>query len=136
MHLLVVADKMKADKISDAWYLIPPIPWLIVWGYVVFARLLATISLRRATLFNAEFEDHAEHSYAQVVAEQPVLETQFVDNAIVSEYGKFKTWADCISRIGLDERDHRNWSFMHSGKIEHIVRYEGMPELDAPISLD
>ncbi len=35
MHLLVVADKMKADKISDAWYLIPPIPWLVVWGYVV-----------------------------------------------------------------------------------------------------
>jgi len=28
MHLLVVADKMKADKISDAWYHIPPIPWL------------------------------------------------------------------------------------------------------------
>jgi hypothetical protein len=135
MHLLVVAEKMKVDKIPDAWYLIPPIPWLVVWGYVVFARLLATISLQRATLFNAEFEDHAEHSYAQFVAEQPVLDTQLVDSAIVSEYGEFKTWADVFRRIGLDERDHRNWSFMLSGKIEHVVRYEGMPELEAPISV-
>ena len=136
MHLLVVADKMKADKISDAWYLIPPIPWLVVWGYVVFARLLAMISLQRATLFNAEFEDHAEHSYAQYVAEQPAFETQFVDRAIVAKYGNFKTWADVFRRIGLDERDHRNWSFLLGGKVEHVVRYEGMPELDAPISAD
>ena len=136
IHLLVVAEKMKADKISDAWYLIPPIPQLVVWGYVVFARLLAKVSLQRAFLFNAEFEDHAEHSYANFVAEQPVLETQSVDSAIVTEYSKVKTWADVFRRIGLDERDHRNWSFMLSGTMEHVIRYDGMPELDTPISVD
>jgi hypothetical protein len=136
MHLLVIVEKMKADRLSDPWYFIPPIPRLIGWGYVVFARLLAKVSLQRAFLFNAEFEDHAEHSYASFVAEKPVLENQFVDSAIVTEYSNVKTWADVFRRIGLDERDHRNWSFILSGKMEHVVRYDGMPELDTPISVN
>jgi len=133
LHLLVIAEKMKAEGLSDPWYLVSPVPWLMVWSYVLLARLLAWVSLRRAYLFNAEFEDHAEHEYAQLVAEHPAWETQAVDNAVVAEFSEVKTWADVFRRIGLDERNHRNWSFVYGGKIEHVVRYEGMPELDAPI---
>jgi hypothetical protein len=32
-------------------------------------------------------------------------------------------------RIGLDERDHMNNSFVYCGKPENVVRYEGMPDL-------
>ena len=42
---------------------------------------------------------------------------------------EFRTWADVFRRIGLDERDHRNASFALAGMPEHVVRYEGMPEL-------
>jgi hypothetical protein len=133
-HLLVVAEKMKAEKCSDPWYLVSPIPWLIVWSYVLMARLLAIFNLRRAFLFNAEFEDHAEHEYAQLVAENPAWETQPIDDGLVSGYSTVKVWADVFRRIGLDERDHRNQSFIYGGKMDQVVRYEGMPELDSPTS--
>jgi hypothetical protein len=133
-HLLVVAEKMKAEKFADPWYLIVPIPWLMVWSYVLMARLLAMFNLRRAILFNAEFEDHAEHEYAQLVAEHPAWETQSADEAWVTEYSKVKAWADVFRRIGLDERDHRNQSFAYCGKMDQVIRYEGMPELALPTS--
>ncbi len=131
-HLLVIHEKMKEDGLKDPWYLVPPIPWLIVRSYVVIARLLALFSLRRAFLFNAEFEDHAEHVYAHFVAEHPEWETQIVHTALVREYSNVRTWADVFRRIGLDERDHRNQSFVYCGKPECVVRYAGMPEIDSP----
>ncbi len=127
-HLLVIQEKMKADGLVDAWYLTPPIPWLMVWTYVVLARLLAFVSLRRAFLFNAEFEDHAEHSYAQFVEEQPEWETQLVDHPLVTQHADTATWADVFRRICLDERDHRNRSFVYAGKPEYVVTYLGMSE--------
>lgn len=132
-HLLVIHEKMKADGAPDPWYLVPPIPWLVVWSYRVMSGLLARISLRRAFLFNAEFEDHAEHVYAQFAADHPEWETQPVENALVKEFcGYANTWADVFRRISLDERDHRNQSFVLCGKPECVVQYEGMPKTDAP----
>lgn len=132
-HLLVIQEKMKADGIPDPWFLAPPISWLIVWSYRMIAGLLALVSLRRAFLFNAEFEDHAEHSYAQFVADHPEWETQPVQNLLVKEYSRdVSCWADVFRQIGLDERDHRNRSFAYAGKPEYIVRYAGMPEKDLP----
>lgn len=135
-HLLVIQEKMKAEALPDAWYLIPPIPWLVVWSYVLMARLLALVSLRRAFLFNAEFEDHAEHTYAQFAADHPEWDAQPVDNPVVKEYGSsLLTWADVFRRIALDERDHRNRSFAYCGKPEWVVPYEGMPKGDSPVPL-
>ncbi len=125
-HLIVINEKMKADNVRDAWYLLPPLTFLMVLQYWIASRLLAFISIRRAFLFNAEFEDHAEHVYANFVAEHPEWEEQSVDNKIVSEeYGDFDNWADVFRRIGLDERDHRNSSFAFANQPENIVRYDG-----------
>jgi ubiquinol oxidase len=135
-HLLVIQEKMNADGLSDPWYLVPPIPWLMVWSYVLLARLLALVSLRRAFLFNAEFEDHAEHTYARFVADHPEWDAQPVDNPVVKEHaGDLTTWADVFRRIALDERDHRNRSFAYCGKPEWVVPYEGMPKGDSPVPL-
>lgn len=135
-HLLVIQEKMKADGQRDPWYLLALIPWLIVWSYRVIAGLLALVSLPRAFLFNAEFEDHAEHTYAQFVAEHPEWETQSVHNDLVKKYCSYvSTWADVFRRIGLDERDHRNRSFAYGGKAECVVRYDGMPETELPASV-
>lgn len=126
-HLLVIQEKMKADGFKDAWYLTPPIPWLMVWTYVLLSRLLAFFSQRRAFLFNGEFEDHAEHSYAQFVEEHPEWETQPVNHPLIAEHTDAATWADVFRRIALDERDHRNRSFVYAGKPEHVIKYLGMP---------
>ena len=51
-----------------------------------------------------------------------------VDNAVVRQYCDCTHWADVFRRIGLDERDHMNTSFIYCGKPECVVEYEGMPE--------
>ena len=127
-HLLVVNEKMKEDGIKDPWYLFPPIPLLMVSFYALLMHVMALASIRRAFLFNAEFEDHAEHVYAQFVEEHPEWERQPVKKEQVKEHGELATWADVFRRIGLDERDHMNTSFVFCGKPELVVEYDGMPD--------
>lgn len=126
-HLLVINQKMDEEGLKDPWFLAAPVTFLMILGYSVFARFLAWMDLDRAFLFNAEFEDHAEHVYAQFVEDHPEWETQPVNSPLVREYADLDNWADVFRRIGLDERDHRNTSFVYCGKPEHVVRYEGMP---------
>ncbi len=126
-HLLVVNEKMKEDGIKDPYYLFPPLPLLMVGFYAVLMHVMALIDIRRAFLFNAEFEDHAEHVYAQFVEEHPEWERQPVNNEQVKERGELLTWADVFRRIGLDERDHMNMSFVFCDKPERVVEYDGMP---------
>jgi len=126
-HLLVINEKMKEDGIKDTWYLSPAVVFPLILSYGLFTRILALINIRRAFLFNAEFEDHAEHVYAQFVKEHPEWEDQPVRSALVKEYEYLKTWADVFRRIGLDERDHMNSSFVFCGKPEYVIKYDGMP---------
>jgi ubiquinol oxidase len=128
-HLRVINEKMKQDGIKDAWYLFPLIPWIMVLSYAILTRFMAVVNIRRAFLFNAEFEDHAEHVYAQFVDENPGLDDQPVDSKIADQYMEFASWGDVFRRIGLDERDHMNNSFVFCGKPECVVEYEGMPPL-------
>ena len=121
-HLLVIHEKMKEDGSQDPWYLFPPFTFLTVGFYIIFTRVLAWISMRRAFLFNAEFEDHAEHVYARFVAEHPEWEQQPVSNEQVKEYADLPTWADVFRRIGLDERDHMNCSFILCGQPQRVVK--------------
>ncbi len=120
-HLFVIHEKMKEDGEKDAWYLTPPIPALLMMTYWALARFMAWLGMHGAYLFNAQFEDHAEHNYAAFVEDHPEMDCQTVNNAIVAEYGAFATWGDVFRRIMLDEREHRNASFVLARKPEHVV---------------
>jgi hypothetical protein len=128
-HLLVINEKMREDGKKDKWYLTFPITFFMVLSYSLFARFMAAFNIKRAFLFNAEFEDHAEHVYAAFVADHPEWENQPVDNEIVRQYTDATTWADVFRRIGLDERNHMNNSFVFCGQSENVVQYDGMPEV-------
>ena len=104
------------------------VPLLMVGFYAVLMRVMALAGIRRAFLFNAEFEDHAEHVYAQFVEEHPEWERQPVNNEQVKERGTLLTWTEVFRRIVLDERDHMNRSFEFCDKPERVVEYDGMPE--------
>ena len=130
-HLMVINEKMIEDGEKDPWYLFPVIPFIMVTTYIVLTRVMALVNIKKAFLFNAEFEDHAEHVYAQFVEEHPEWEEQPVTNAKVKEYGDLSTWADVFRRIGLDERDHMNKSFVFCGKPECVVKYDGTPDSSA-----
>jgi len=126
-HLLLIEEKIREDAAKQPWYLFPPLPSLMVAPYALVSWTMARVGIRRAILLNAEFEDHAEHTYAQLVEDHPEWEDQPVESAVVQGYGSFHSWADVFRRIGLDERDHRNNSFRFAGRPEHVVDYEGMP---------
>ncbi len=126
-HLLLIEEKIREDATKQAWYLSPPLPSLMVAPYALLSWTMARVGIRRAILLNAEFEDHAEHTYAQLVEDHPEWEGQPVESTVVQGYGSFRSWADVFRRIGLDERDHRNNSFRFAGLPENVVEYDGMP---------
>ena len=132
-HLMVIHEKMKEDGIKDKWYLSPCVTYPVVMSYILASRFLAFCSQKRAFLFNAEFEDHAEHVYAKLVENTPQWETQPVTNPLVKKYADVEVWADVFRRISLDERDHMNHSFEFYGKPDLVVSYQGMPEPYASI---
>ena len=119
-HVVAIQEKMKEDGAKRPWYLFQPVPFFAIGFYILFTRTLALFNLRRAFIFNAEFEDHAEHVYAQFVEENPQWEEQEVTNPLVLERQPFDSWADVFRRIGLDEREHRNASFVEAGLEQHV----------------
>ena len=127
-HLLAVHEKMKEDGVNDPWFLSTPIIFLMVMSYVLLTWIVARININRAFLFNAEFEDHAEHIYAEFVADHPEWENQPVKSSLVKNYKNFQNWAEVFQSIALDERDHMNNSFIFCGRPECVVKYEGMPQ--------
>ena len=127
-HLLVIEEKMRQDGVKEPWYLSPPSPQLMARSYALLTWAMALLDTRRGFLLNAELEDHAEHTYAQMVRDHPEWEEQPVASEVVTKYGDFETWADVFRRIALDERDHMNNSFRFCGKPDRVVQYEGMPE--------
>jgi hypothetical protein len=131
-HLLVLEEKMREEGVRDAWYLRAPIPQGMMAGYTVLSWALARADIRRAFLFNAEFEDHAEHTYADLVRDHPEWESLEVTSRTVKSHGDAATWADAFRRVGLDERDHMNNSFRFAGRANWVVRYEGMPDEAVP----
>ena len=121
MHLLVIHEKMKEEGIKDAWYLSPVVVFFAVWSYVLVSKIVKYVSLKAAFYFNAQFEDHAEHVYAEMVNDHPEWETQSLTNDLVKKYADVENWADVFRRISLDEREHGNNSFYFCGKPELIV---------------
>jgi hypothetical protein len=128
-HLLVIEQKMREDAAGDPQFLRRPLPSLMVATYALMSFVSSRADIRRAFHFNAQFEDHAEHTYAQLVADHPEWEEQPVTSEVVQEHGPFDSWADVFRRIGLDERDHMNHSFAFAGMPQHLVHYQGMPAL-------
>ena len=126
-HLLLIEEKLREDSVGKAWYLSAPLPALLVGPYGLLTRTMARLAIRRAFVLNAEFEDHAERTYAQLVHDHPEWEAQPVASALVGHYASFRSWADVFRRVGLDERDHMNNSFVFGGRPEQVVEYQGMP---------
>lgn len=129
-HVRAIQEKMDEDGTKRPWYLLQPVPFFMIAFYILFTRTMALFNLRRAFLFNAEFEDHAEHVYAQFVQENPQWEKQPVTQEVVLERMEFTNWADVFRRIGLDERNHRDASFVEAGMPEQAVGYTSTKESD------
>lgn len=125
-HLLVLNERFKESGGSHPWYLNAFITHLALYGYMGFSWLLTRLSMRKALLFNAQFEDHAEHTYAEFVRDNLSLFDEPMTNSVVREYADVSNWGDIFCRIALDERDHRNKSFIAAGKPELVINPEAL----------
>ncbi|WP_084959021.1 alternative oxidase [Thermoactinospora rubra] len=106
-HLLILEDLVDRQGIRRNWLLHRVAPWLISFFYYHVSWLLFLVHPKSSYRLNAEFEDHAEHSYMEFVADNPHLEFVPDPGAYTREYGHYRSVADLLRQIGHDERVHK-----------------------------
>jgi ubiquinol oxidase len=127
-HLLIMQDLIQRNGIRQNWLLHKVAPWFVAFFYYHVSWLLFLIKPEWSYRLNAEFEDHAEHSYMEFVTEHPELEHQPDPGTYAAEYGRYRSVADLLRQIGHDERVHK------IGSLENIPGAritERQPELTA-----
>ncbi len=106
-HLIVLNERRQELGIKKPWYLSRFITCMAVHVYIAFAYVLSKLSIKAALNFNAQFEDHAMHVYAEFVKSSPELQSEPMTNETVRKYADVPTWADIFSRIAIDELEHK-----------------------------
>ena len=106
-HLLILEELIdrsgkNENRIYYFW-----IPQAIALVYYQVSWLLFVIRPKWSYRLNADFEDHAEHEYMQLVLDHPEWETEPYDSTLSADYGSFASVADVLRQIGHDERTHK-----------------------------
>ena len=89
------------------------LPRLICLGYWHFSWLLYAVRPVWSHRLNADFEDHAEHEYAEFVRDHPELEEQPWASETCAGYGDHATVAELLRQVSHDERCHKRESEQH-----------------------
>jgi ubiquinol oxidase len=118
-HLLIVGELLAAQGRRLSRFRFGFLPRMLAAGYYHFAWLLFVLNPRWSYRLNADFEDHAEHSYAWFVVEHPEFETMRHSSAFAEQYGAYETVADLLRQIGHDERMHKleSEAFLAAGPL-------------------
>lgn len=109
-HLLILEDLLQLDRAKLGLVRYQLLPQVIAFVYYQFSVLLYVIRPDWSYRLNADFEDHAEHEYAEFVADHPELEDLPFESPFHDEYGSFESLADLFRQIGYDERIHKEES--------------------------
>jgi ubiquinol oxidase len=86
------------------------IPQILAFVYYWISWVLFVVRPGWSYRLNADFEEHAEHEYAQLVAEHPEWETTRFHSAFADDFGSYDSLADVFRQIGFDERLHKEQS--------------------------
>ena len=126
-HLLILEEMLhrqghRSRPIRDRLF-----PQILAFVYYQISWLLYVVKPTWSYRLNADFEDHAEHSYMEFVQAHPELEAERWDSAFDVDYGRHDTVADLFRQIALDERDHKESSEAH---MEH-ARFAAPDQLRA-----
>ncbi|MFI6811971.1 alternative oxidase [Nonomuraea sp. NPDC050328] len=106
-HLLIMEDLIDRQGLRRNWLLHRAAPWAISFFYYHVSWLLFLVHPKWSYRLNAEFEDHAEHTYMDFVAENPDLEFVPDPGTYADGYGRYRSVADLLRQIGHDERVHK-----------------------------
>jgi hypothetical protein len=109
-HLLILEELIsRSGKRENRFYYFW-IPQAIALVYYQLSWLLFVVHPAWSHRLNADFEDHAEHEYMQLVTEHPEWETTPFESDFAGDYGSFDSLADVFRQIGHDERFHKEES--------------------------
>lgn len=109
-HLLILEELVQKKQIREGFFLHRLAPQFMAFFYYHVSWLLYVIKPSWSYAMNADFEDHAEHEYMLFVQENALFEETSFESEFKADYGDFKTLADLLRRIGLDERIHKEES--------------------------
>lgn len=106
-HLLIIQELLDETDEPDRLVRHRLVPQAIAFVYYQLSVLLFIVRPKWSYRLNADFEDHAEHEYAQFVEENSWLSDWPYDGVFADDYGRFATLADLFRQIGHDERVHK-----------------------------
>ena len=113
-HLLIL-EELTADAPRSPWVKGRLLPQILAFAYYQLSWIMYTMRPAWSYRLNADFEDHAEHEYALLVAEHPEWETTPYEGGFSEDFGRYETLADLFRQIGYDERLHKLESEHHLG---------------------
>lgn len=114
-HLLALQALVGEESEQRPWY---GAGWVVrpaLASYRLLSWALARACLGCALRFNAEFEEHAERTYARFAADHPEWEGRPLPAELERERGAVG-WAGLFRAIARDERDHRDHSLQFAGQ--------------------
>ena len=105
-HLLIL-EELTATGPGRPWIRSRVLPQVLAFAYYQLSWFTFAIRPSWSYRLNADFEDHAEHEYAHLVAEHPEWEAVPYDGAFAADFGAYDSLADLFRQIAYDERLHK-----------------------------
>ena len=109
-HLLILEDLVERSDKRERFVRYRLLPQVIAMAYYYLSWLLYVLKPAWSYRLNADFEDHAEHEYAEFVRENPEFDDTPYEGPFTEEYGAFASLGDLFRQIGHDERVHKDES--------------------------
>lgn len=109
-HLLILEEMISRRGIKEDRLRFGLVPQVLAFAYYQLSWLLYAIRPAWSYRLNADFEDHAEHEYANLVEEHPEWEDEPLESAFAADYGSIGSVADLFRQISYDERVHKQES--------------------------
>ena len=109
-HLLILEEMLNRSGHRSRLLRDRVLPQVLAFIYYQISWLLYVVRPAMSYRLNADFEDHAEHSYMEFVRDHPDLDDAPWESEFATDYGHHDNVAELLRRIALDEREHKESS--------------------------
>jgi ubiquinol oxidase len=109
-RLLILEEMITERGMKEGRIRFAVIPQLLAFVYYQLSLLLYVVHPAWSYRLNADFEDHAEHEYPQLVEEHPEWESVPFLSSFGTDYASLDSVDDLFRQIGYDERMHKEES--------------------------
>jgi len=111
MHVVVITQMCKSEKIGTGILRFYIVPLLIAYLYSVFCLLFYFFTPRKAYELNYIFEDHAREQYAIFLADNEQFKEKPLRSKFLEVYGRANAnYYDFFAGVRDDEINHRDRS--------------------------